>query len=288
MTVLGEAPTLLPIALALAAALLWGASDFGGGLLGRRAPILGVLITTQAVGLLIAASGALIRGEPMLARTDLALTIVAGGLAAVGVGSLYSGLAVGRMGIVAPVTAVLTAVTPALIGIALEGSPSLIVIAGFGLTIVAVIVVALVSDDGSDRPTGIGYAIVGGVTLGLLGAVLSRINLQHVLGPLAIMRGLEIGLFVMFVALRRVPWRMPRSTLPLVVVVGLVDIAGNVAFLTASRIGALSIAAVVSSLYPVVTVILAAAILRERITASHAVGVALAFIAIALITGGAA
>lgn len=288
MTVLGEAPTLLPIMLALAAAMLWGASDFGGGLLGRRAPILGVLIATQAVGLVIAAGGALIRGEPMLAGNDLGLTIVAGGLAAVGVASLYGGLAVGRMGIVAPVTAVLTAVTPALIGIVLEGAPSLIVIAGFGLAIVAVIVVSLVPDDGSHRPTGIGYAVVGGVTLGVLGAVLSRIDLQHVFGPLAVMRGLEIVLFVIFVGLRHVPWRMPRSTFPLVVAVGLVDIAGNVAFLTASRIGALSIAAVVSSLYPIVTVILAASVLRERVTASHAVGVALAFVAIALITGGMA
>ncbi|MEO5918805.1 MAG: hypothetical protein ABIQ17_04530, partial [Candidatus Limnocylindrales bacterium] len=209
MPILGEAPTLLPIALALAAAMLWGASDFGGGLLGRRAPILGVLITTQGVGLLIAASGALIRGEPVLAGNDLGLTILAGGLAAVGVGSLYGGLAVGRMGIVAPVTAVLTAVTPALIGIVLQGPPSLIVIAGFGLAIIAVVVVSLVPDDGSQRPTGIGYAIVGGVTLGLLGAVLSRIDLQHILGPLAVMRGLEIGLFVIFVVLRRAAWRMP-------------------------------------------------------------------------------
>ena len=286
MTILEASPSLLPIVLALSSAALWGLSDFGGGLLGRRAPILGVLLATQGVGFLIATAGVVVWGEPMIAGNDLGLAIAAAGLAAVGVGSLYRGLAVGRMGIVAPVTAVLTAVTPALIGIALEGAPAPIVILGFGIAIVAVVVVSLVPDDASGHPTGLNYALVGGVTLGLLGVVLSRIDLQQLFVPLAVMRGLEIVLFIGYVAARRVPWRMPRATLPLVLAVGLVDIIGNVAFLTAARTGDLSIAAVLSSLYPVVTVILAAAILRERITLSHAAGVALAFVAIALITGG--
>ncbi|MEO8208219.1 MAG: EamA family transporter [Chloroflexota bacterium] len=281
-------PTLLPMLLALAAAVLWGTSDFGGGLLGRRAPILGVLIATQAVGGGGALGAALVRGEPMLVGGDLGLTILAGFLGAIGVGSLYGGLAVGRMGVVAPVTAVLTAVTPALIGIALEGAPSPVVILGFGLAIVAVIVVSVVPDDTSDRPSGLLYGLVGGVSLGLLGAVLSRIDLQHVFAPLALMRGLEIAIFVAVVIVGRFSWRLPRSTFPLVLGVGLVDIVGNAAFLTASRIGDLSIAAVLSSLYPVVTVILAAVVLRERITISHAAGVALALVAIAFITGGMA
>ncbi|MES2209969.1 MAG: DMT family transporter [Chloroflexota bacterium] len=281
-------PAILPAVLALAAAALWGVSDFGGGLLGRRAPILGVLIATQGVGFLIATGAVVARGEPMLAGTNLTLSVLAAGLAAIGVGSLYRGLAVGRMGVVAPVTAVLTAATPAIIGIAWQGAPDPLVIVGFGLAIVAVVVVSVVPDDVGGRPSGLPYGLVGGVTLGLLGVVLSRIDLQHVFAPLAVMRGLEIVLFIVFLAIRRVAWRMPRATLPLVILVGLVDVTGNVAFLTASRIGDLSIAAVLSSLYPVITVILAAAILRERVTPSHAVGVGLAFAAIAFITGGAA
>ena len=287
MPVFDASPTLMPVVLALAAAVLWGVSDFGGGLLGRRGPILGVLIGTQGVGLLVATTGAVVRGEPMLQGADLGLVIVAAGLAAIGVGSLYRGLAVGRMGIVAPVTGVLTAVTPALIGIGFQGVPAPVVLLGFGIAIVAVVIVSLVPDDGSGSPTGLSYALVGGVTLGLLGAVLSRIDLQHVFVPLAVMRGLEIALFVGFIIIRRVPWRMPRSTLRLVIIVGVVDVIGNLAFLTAARTGALSIAAVLSSLYPVVTVILAAAILRERVTLSHAAGIVLAFVAIGFITGGA-
>lgn len=279
-------PPILSALLALASAALWGTSDFGGGLLGRRAPIIGVLITTQATGFLVALVAAVATAEPTLSGDDLGLSLIAAGLAAVGVASLYGGLAVGRMGVVAPVTAVLTAMTPAIIGIVLQGAPAPIVLAGFGLAIVAVVVVSVVPDDGGGRPSGLPYALVGGVTLGLLGVVLSRIDLAHVFVPLAVMRGLEIVVFVGFLAIRRVEWRMPRATLPLVILVGVMDVTGNAAFLTAVRIGDLSIAAVLSSLYPVITVTLAAIVLREQITRSHVVGVALAFVAIALIAGG--
>lgn len=281
-------PTLLPALLALVSAVLWGISDFGGGLLGRRGPIFGVLLATQGVGFGIASVGLVIRSEPMLEGPDLGLSLLAGGLAAIGVGSLYRGLAVGRMGVVAPVTAVLTATTPAIIGIAWQGFPGPIVFVGFAVAILAVVIVSVVPDHSAGRPAGLGYALVGGLTLGLLGVVLSRIGIEHAFAPLALMRGLELVLFVAVVVILRLPWRIPRSTLPLVVLVGLVDVIGNLAFLTAARTGDLSIAAVLSSLYPVITVILAAALLRERITRSHAAGVALAFVAIALITGNAA
>ena len=281
-------PTLLPALLALVSAVLWGISDFGGGLLGRRGPIFGVLLATQGVGFGIASVGLVIRSEPMLEGPDLGLSLLAGGLAAIGVGSLYRGLAVGRMGVVAPVTAVLTATTPAIIGIAWQGFPGPIVFVGFAVAILAVVIVSVVPDHSAGRPAGLGYALVGGLTLGLLGVVLSRIGIEHAFAPLALMRGLELVLFVAVVVILRLPWRMPQSTLPLVVLVGLVDVIGNLAFLTAARTGDLSIAAVLSSLYPIITVILAAALLRERITRSHAAGVALAFVAIALITGNAA
>lgn len=286
MPVLDASSALLPVVLALGAAVLWGMSDFGGGLLGRRAPILGVLIATQGVGFTTALLIGFGRGETMPAGNDLGLGLIAGCLGAVGVGCLYGGLAVGRMGIVAPVTGVLSAVTPAIVGIVIQGAPAPIVILGFGIAIVAVVIVSMVPDDGSNQPTGLPYAVVGGVTLGLLGVVLSRIQLDHVFLPLAVMRVLEIVLFLSFVAVRRAAWRMPRSVAGLVLFVGVIDVLGNVAFLTAARIGELSVAAMVSSLYPVVTVILAATVVREQITRLHAAGVALALLAIGLITGG--
>lgn len=279
-------PALLAAVLALASALLWGISDFGGGLLGRRAPILGVLITTQAVGFLIALAITAIRREPMMAGPDLGLAVGGAGLASIGVGGLYRGLAVGRMGIVAPVAAVLTAATPALIGVILQGVPSGPVVIGFGIAIAAVVIVSLAPADGSGRPSGLAYALVAGVALGLLSVFFSRISMTYVFAPLTVLRGVVILIFLTLVATRRLPWRVPRSSWPLVLAVGVVDLVGNAAFITASRTGDLAIAAVLSSLYPVVTVLLAATLLREQITRSHAAGVGLALVAIVLITGG--
>lgn len=276
------------VILALTSALCWGISDFGGGAIGRRGPVLGVLLFTQGVGAVLAVTLAAARHESMVEGPDLALTIIAGLLATIGVGSLYRALSIGRMGIVAPVAAVLTALAPALIGMALQGVPSLVVIGGMGLAIVAVIIVSAVPDHAADRPTGLPLAIVGGLTLGLLGFTISRISGSYLLSPLALQRLIQVAIFAVVVVAGRQAWRLPRSTWPLAVLVGFLDLFGNVTFLTAARSGHLAIAAVVSSLYPVVTVLLAATILRERITVSHAAGVALAGVAVAMIAGGSA
>lgn len=285
---LGLSPALLAVVLALVSALLWGMSDFGGGLLGRRGPILGVLLVTQAIGLVIAAGITALRAEPVIHGQDLWLALGGALLASVGISCLYLGLSVGRMGVVAPVAAVLTAFTPALIGVVLQGLPSPLVIAGLGLAIVAVVIVSVSPDEGAGRPSGLQYALVSGVALGLLSVIFSRISLAYVFAPLTVLRGGVVTIFVVVVLVGRLPWRLPRPTWPLAIAVGVVDLIGNAAFITASRSGYLAIAAVLSSLYPVVTVLLAAVLLRERITVSHAAGVALALVAIALIAGGTA
>ncbi len=274
------------VGLSLVAALAWGTSDFGGGFLGRRGPVLGVLLFTQGLGCLFAAVAVAVRGEALPTGTDLALTVLAGGLASIGVGSFYAALAIGRMGIVAPVAAVMTALTPAVVGMALEGVPSIVVIAGMALAVVAVVVVSASPDEGAGPSAGLALAVLGGVTLGLLGVVLSRVSRDYVFGPLAIQRAIQVTVFAVAILATRRSWRMPRPTWRLIVAVGIIDLTGNVAFLVASRTGALAIAAMVSSLYPVVTVLLAASILRERMTRSHAAGVAIAGVAIALIAGG--
>jgi len=278
--------TSLVVVLALASALCWGISDFGGGVLGRRGPVLGVLIFTQGLGFLIALSLAAIRGEPFVAGPDLQLTVIAGLLATIGVGSLYRALAIGRMGIVAPVAAVLTALAPALIGTALQGIPPLVVLAGMGLAVVAVVIVSAVPDHAPGRPTGLPFAVLGGISLGLLGFTMSRISGTYLMSPLALQRLIMITAFGVVAVAGRQAWRLPRATWPLVLLVGCLDLVGNVAFLAAVRSGHIAIAAIVSSLYPVITVLLAVTILRERMTVAHAAGVALAGVAVAMIAGG--
>jgi drug/metabolite transporter (DMT)-like permease len=273
------------VLLGLAAAGAWGTSDFGGGVLGRRAPVVAVLAVTQGAGSLIALAVTAVRNEPSLVGPDLALTLASGVLASVGIGALYGGLAIGRMGIVAPVAAVITAITPALIGMAVEGAPEPIAIAGMGLAIVAVVVVSRVADPGSDRPSGVGLAIVAGLSLGLMSFTLSRVDDAYLFAPMTAIRVVQVAVFAVVIAVGRRSFRLPRPLWPLAIGIGTVDLLGNVAFLSAARIE-LAPAAVVSSLYPVVTVLLAATILRERMTRSHAVGIALATVGVAMIAGG--
>ena len=277
--------SLVVVLLGLAAAGAWGTSDFGGGLLGRRAPVLAVLVATQGVGFLLAAGATILRAEPSLAGQDLGLALASGLLASVGIASLYRGLAIGRMGIVAPVAAVITAVTPALIGMALEGPPEPIAIAGMGLAIVAVVVVSRVADPGSDRPSGLGLAVLAGLSLGLMSFTISRVGNAYLFAPLAAIRVVQVTIFAIVIVASRRSFRLPRALWPLAIGVGTGDLLGNLAFLIAARIE-LAPAAVLSSLYPVVTVLLAATILRERMTRSHGLGIGLAAVGVAMIAGG--
>ncbi len=111
------------VVLGLASALAWGAGDFGGGMLSRRAPLFGVVAATQLVGMVAAVALALLRGEPVPQGADIGWSVVTGICGVIGISSLYRGLAVGRMGVVAPVTGVLGAVIPVLAGSCSRGCP---------------------------------------------------------------------------------------------------------------------------------------------------------------------
>ena len=277
------------VVLGLLSAVVWGGGDFGGGLLSRRTPVFGVVLVSQVVGATIALVLALVVGETVLLPEDVgwsALAAVAGG---VGITALYHALSVGRMGIVAPVTGVLAALIPVAAGILLEGVPGAIVLVGIVLAITAVILVSRVPDDGTHAgPSGLRFALVGGVGLGAFSIFLAQISDGHAFGSLALIRGLEGVMLVALILVTRSPWRAPRRLLPAMTAVGALDMAGNASFVLAVQAGSLAVAAVLSSLYPVTTVILATVFLGERVTRSHAVGIGLAAVAIACIGLGSA
>jgi drug/metabolite transporter (DMT)-like permease len=277
--------SLAVLILGLTASASWGVSDFAGGWLSRRAPLLGVVLATQLVGLVLALGAAAARAEPSLGSADVGWAVLAGLLASVGLAALYGGLAVGRMGIVAPVTGLLVASIPVIAGTALQGLPPPVTLLGIGLAIVAVVVVSLSPDDASNGPSGLRHALVAGVTLGLLTVVMSRFDGGRVFGPLAVMRLVEALVFVAFILLRRPRWQLGRSRWPAAIGIGAVDLLGNGAYVAATQTGALAIAAVLSSLYPVVTVLLATFLLGERVGRLHAAGIVLAGVAVALIAG---
>lgn len=230
---------------------------------------------------------ALIRGEPVPAPVDLGWSVVGGALGVLGITTLYRALAVGRMGIVAPVTGVLAAIVPVTAGIVLEGRPAPIVLLGIALAIGSVVLVTRADDGGTGR-AGLDLAVVAGLSIGAFDVVLAQISDGSVFGPLTVIRATEGLLIVGVVLVTRAAWRPPGSLVPGIVGVGAADMAGNAGFILAVQTGALAVASVLSSLYPVATIILAAAVLREPVTRSHAAGIALAVLAIVLIGLGSA
>ena len=244
-----------------------------------------IVLVAQVVGAAIAFGASLLLGETMPAPIELGWSVVGGIGAGIGIVLLYHALAHGRMGVVAPVTGVISASMPVLFGIVTEGLPGALVLAGIGLAIVAVVLVSRI-DDGGDRPSGVGTALVAGVALGAFGIAISQLGDGHTFGPLTVVRATEALLIVAIVVLGRRPWRADRRLLPAMAGVGVLDMTGNATFILAVQSGSLAIAAVLSSLYPVTTVILATVILRERITRSHAVGIMLAAAGIVCITVG--
>ncbi len=189
------------------------------------------------------------------------------------------------MGVVAPVTGVIAAIIPVSAGIVLEGAPAPLVLVGIALAIVAVVLVSRVSDP-ADGPSGLSLALVAGVGIGLLNVFISQISDGHAFGPLVAIRATQALLIGGVIVVTRAAWRPARGLVPAIAGVGVLDMLGNGTFILAVQAGALAIAATLSSLYPVTTVILASVFLRERVTRSHAVGIALAVLAIVCIAGG--
>ena len=274
--------------LGLGSAFGWGISDFLGGLTTRRAPLLGVLAVTQILGVLIAIPLALLNGEAMPLPADIGWSVLSGFLGVVGLGCLYHGLGVGRMGVVAPVTGVIVAVIPVTTGIILDGAPPGLALAGIILAIASVAVVARVPGETADRSSGFWWGVGAGVTLGAFTVTISRVSEGLVFGPLAIVRFTEFVAAIGVILVTRRPWRPARTLLPAFVAIGAIDMMGTAAYLAAAQIGPLAIAAVLSALYPAVTVVFAATILREPMTRLHLIGVVGAAIAVVLIAGGSA
>jgi uncharacterized membrane protein len=277
--------TLIVVALGLVASLGWGVGDFGGGLTSRRAPVLGVLGGSQLASLFVAVPILAFGSEPAMATTDLAIAVLGGAFAASGLALLYRGLAVGRMGVVAPVAAVLTATLPVGFGFLTDGVPNVVAIAGIGFAALSVVLVSRSPDTGDGRPSGLLYALGAGTIFGLFSIAASFLDDRLLVGPLVVIRITSVLAIAVWVLLARQPWRVPRRLWPALVGVGVIDMAATGTYLSAIAIGPLAIAAILASLYPVVTTILAALVLRERVTPVHAAGIAAAGLAVVLIAG---
>jgi drug/metabolite transporter (DMT)-like permease len=273
---------LAAVTFGLASALSWGAGDFSGGLATKRAPVFGVLVIGHGSGLLLLIALAMLWGEPASSDADLLWAVAAGLSGAVGLAALYRALAIGRMGMVAPVSAVLTAILPALFGATTEGLPGALQLAGFALALLGVWLIAGAGRSVGSRE-GLGLALLAGCGFGVFFILIHRASASAVFWPLVAARCGSLALVLPIALGRRQFLRPDLRLLVPTLLSGALDVAGNAFFVLAGQAGRLDVAAILSSMYPASTVLLAGILLGERVTRVQGVGIVAVLAAIALI-----
>jgi drug/metabolite transporter (DMT)-like permease len=272
------------LVLSLAAAAGYGASDFLAGVAGRHGKASTVALLGQPFGLSAAVLGLWLipwSGPTPSSLAWGALSGIGGGL---GILALYRALRVGRMSVVAPVAGILTAVIPAVVGLALGNRPGAAALVGIVLAMPAVALISLQRGGASDRGSGVPEALVAGACFALLFIGLDRAGTSSGTWPLVSAQ--SVSVIVVAVAAVRVRDVRPNwvRMAPLAIGAGLLGGVGNILFLSATGRGELAVVAVISSLYPAMTVLLARVFLRERFTGVQKLGLAVAVVAVALIS----
>jgi drug/metabolite transporter (DMT)-like permease len=274
----------MAIFLGLAAGLLYGAADFVGGLATKRAPLLAVVLLSQAFGaVLLAAALPVVAPAPMVA-SDFAWGTGAGVAGTVGVTWLYRGLARGRMSVVAPISAVVGALVPLVYGLLSGERPGPPALAGAALALGAVALVTSPSGGEAERgASGATDGAAAGLGFGFFFIFLANTRAEAGLWPIAGARLSSLVVMGALIAIGRRWSPPPRGVIPAIAGAGCLDVVSNVLYLLATRRGLLSLVAVVTSLYPVSTVALARAFLKERSTPPQSIGVICAVVGVALI-----
>lgn len=274
---------LAPVLFGLAASLCWGSGDFSGGLASRRANASSVVLAAYAVGFILMVMLALIWKEPFPSVVDLLWGGLAGVAGVLGLLAFYSALSSGKMGIAAPVSAVLTAMLPVLFSIFTVGFPGLLQLGGFVLALLAIVFISR-PEETKGPPQGIGLALLAGCGFGCFFILISRVNPTATFWPLAVARFTSVLVLLVIMLVRRQPILPAKTAAPLVVLAGVLDAIGNAFFVLAAHSGRLDVAAILSSLYPAATVLLAALVLRERVTRLQSLGILLILLAVPLIS----
>jgi drug/metabolite transporter (DMT)-like permease len=278
-----NAGTMSGAALSLGAAGVWGGGDFAGGIATKRASVFRVVAIAHAFGLVLMLVLVWISGERLPPLAAFEWGAVAGITDAFGVAALYKGLSTGRMGVVAPVASVITAILPVLFGIHIEGMPGRMQLLGFALAVASLWLITR-PDGALDARRGLGLAVLAGAMFGLLLISGKEAGRYAVLWPLVGARAASTVLMFTIVAFSPRDGQPLRPVLLPILLSGGLDSLANAMFIAATRHGRLDVSAVLSALYPASTVILARVLLKEKISRTQAVGIGGALIAVMLIS----
>jgi len=278
---------LLSILYGLTSAITWGAADFTGGIASRRTNVYGVVIVAEGFSMVLCAAMALIFREPIPSLQSWLWGSAAGLSAGSGLLIYYSALAKGRMSVAAPVSAVIAAIIPAVVGSVLEGIPGVWTIAGILLAIAAVWLIARSEGGGENaavRMNEITLPLIAGVVFGMYFVFMHQASHEEVFWPILAARMAAAVGILGYALVTRQAWRPAPKTWPLIALSGLLDMGGNSLYVLSGQTGRLDVAAVLGSLYPGSTVLLAGVFLHERLSRVQVAGIVIAVAAIVLMT----
>jgi drug/metabolite transporter (DMT)-like permease len=280
---------LLSILFGLGAALGWGAGDFTGGLASRKTGAYRAVFYSEVIGVALLLIVAQFSAEPLPNLKIFLLSMLAGALGTVGLIFLYQSMTLGLMSIAAPVSALLAAALPVLVGIFKEGIPQILTIFGFGFALFAVWMISQGEGGVTDilaHLSDLKLPLLAGIGFGSYFVLMHEAtSTSATVWPMVISRSGGMILITVYMLITRATWKVENtSAWPMITLNGILDISGNLFFILAGQTGRLDVAAVLSSLFPGATVVLAWIFLKERLTRNQWVGIGSALIAIVLMT----
>jgi drug/metabolite transporter (DMT)-like permease len=273
---------LTPLLFALGASLAWGIGDFFGPLISRTVGVLPVLLWAQVGGVTSLSIAMAIRAEGP-AGWGVLYAIGAGCGGMLGLFAYYRGMITGTMSVVAPIAGV-SAVIPVIFGIATGDSPSVLQVAGVVAALAGVGLASIEHQEGRRRvAAGVGLALLAACGFGFYFPWMHAAGKVDFWWASVVFRTTALLLVATAVTSRRIDVRLSPRMAAIAIGAGIVDTAGNVCFAASSEHGLVSLTAVLASLYPIVTVLLAASILHERVAPLQRAGIALTLAGVVLI-----
>jgi len=275
----------MPVVLALLSSLVWGLADFLGGTLSKRRKALAVIGGSQSFGLFFSSTLALALGYWSWNSTVWFNGAIAGAMGLLGLVGFYTALATGQMGIVAPISS-LSAVVPVTIGLVLGERPASVQLAGIAVALVGVILASGPELNGKVDPRPVFLALFAALTFGICVYFMAKGGQINPTMTIVSMRATQfIVVAIIAVAVRSIGG-LVKQDLPILAAIGITDAGANILFAFAASLGLLSVVAVLGSLYPIVTVLLAWWIHKERLIPIQYLGIVFTFSGVALISLG--
>jgi drug/metabolite transporter (DMT)-like permease len=278
---------LLSILFGLSSALTWGAADFCGGLASRKARASQAVLFGEAAGLAVLLAVAFLSGEAAPGWYSWLLCSLAGAMGVLGLLLFFQAMSKGQMSVAAPVSALAGAILPVIVGSLVEGFPGWLTLGGFTLALAAMWFIS--QPDGAPkslrlRMADLSLPIVAGLSFGVYLILIHRGSENGLFWPMAAARSAGVLMMIFYTLARRELMLPAKTVWPLIILNGVLDVSGNGLYILAGQVGRMDVAAVLASLYPGSTVVLAGLILHERLNRLQLVGILAALLAIVLMT----